>query len=92
MKISDSPVVALNRAIAVASVEGADAGIRAVEAIPNRRQLDSYYLTYAVLGDFEAQLERFPSAATHFRRALSLTELKSEQSFLAKRLRDCEAG
>jgi RNA polymerase sigma factor (sigma-70 family) len=92
MMISDSPVVALNRAIAVASVDGPDAGIRAVEAIPNRRQLDSYYLTYAVLGEFEAQLERFPSAATHFRKALSLTELKSEQSFLAKRLRDCEAG
>jgi RNA polymerase sigma factor (sigma-70 family) len=92
MMISDSPVVALNRAIAVASVDGPDAGIRAVEAIPNRRQLDSYYLTYAVLGEFEAQLERFPSAGTHFRKALSLTELKSEQSFLAKRLRDCEAG
>jgi len=91
MKISDSPVVALNRAIAVANIEGPAAGMRAVEAIPDRRQLDAYYLTYAVLGEFEAQLERYPTAASHFRKALGLTELKSEQSFLEKRLRDCEA-
>jgi RNA polymerase sigma factor (sigma-70 family) len=90
MKISDSPIVALNRAIAVANVDGAAAGVRAVEAIPDRRQLDSYYLTYAVLGEFEAQLERFPSAAANFRKALDLAELKSERAFLAKRLRECE--
>ena len=90
MKISDSPVVALNRAIAVANVEGPAAGIRAVEAIANRRQLDTYYLTYAVFGEFEAQLHRLPSAAAHFRKALKLTELRSEQAFLEKRLRDCE--
>ena len=91
MKISDSPVVALNRAIAVANIDGPAAGIRAVEAIPDRRQLDTYYLTYAVLGEFEAQLRRFPAAATHFRKAMALTELKSEQSFLENRLRACEA-
>jgi RNA polymerase sigma factor (sigma-70 family) len=91
MEISDSPVVALNRAIAVANVDGPAAGIRAVEAIPNRRQLDTYYLTYAVLGEFEAQLQRLPSAAAHFRKALQLAELKSEQCFLSKRLGECEA-
>jgi RNA polymerase sigma-70 factor (ECF subfamily) len=88
MRISDSPVVALNRAVAVANIEGPAAGMRAVEAIPNRRQLDAYYLTYAVLGEFEAQLERYPTAVVHFRKALSLTELRSEQMFLEKRLRE----
>jgi RNA polymerase sigma factor (sigma-70 family) len=92
IKITDSPVVALNRAVAVANIEGPAAGVRAVEAIPNRRQLDTYYLTHAVLGEFEAHLQRFPAAAAHFRKALSLTELKSEQSFLTIRLRECEAG
>jgi RNA polymerase sigma factor (sigma-70 family) len=91
LKISDSPVVALNRAVAVANVDGPAAGIRAVEAISNARQLESYYLTYAVLGEFNAQLHLYLSAATHFRKALQLTELKSEQSFLSKRLRECEA-
>ncbi len=89
MEITDSPIVALNRAVAVAQVEGPQAGLAAVEAIPNRRQLDGYYLTYAVLGDFEAQLGHFETATVHLRKALQLTELKFEQSFLTKKIREC---
>lgn len=89
LKISDSPIVALNRAVALAKVEGPAAGLRAVEAIPHRRQLDGYYLTYAVLGEFEAQLGHFEIAITHLRHALQLTELKFEQSFLTKNIREC---
>jgi hypothetical protein len=47
-------------------------------------------LLYAVLGEFEAQLNNFPAAVNHLRKALQLAELKSEQSFLSKKLRDCE--
>jgi len=86
----NSPIIALNRAVAVANVEGPAAGIAAVEAIRNRAQLDSYYLLYAVLGDFEARLDNFASAAGYFRQALELTELKSEQVFLANRIQACE--
>jgi RNA polymerase sigma factor (sigma-70 family) len=88
--LDDSPVVALNRAVAVANVNGPRAGIEAVEAMRNRAQLDSYYLLYAVLGEFEAQLNNFPAAVNHLRKALQLAELKSEQFFLSKKLRDCE--
>ncbi|MDZ4355455.1 MAG: CHASE2 domain-containing protein, partial [Variovorax sp.] len=59
LEMTDSPVVALNRAVALAKVEGPQAGLEAVEAIASRRQLESYYLTYAVLGEFETQLGRF---------------------------------
>jgi len=90
MELEDSPVVALNRAVAVANVNGPRVGIESVEAIQNRGQLDSYYLLYAVLGEFESQLHNFPTAVEHFRRAVQLTEVKSEQSFLSKRLGDCE--
>lgn len=90
VEIDDSPVVALNRAVAVANVHGPQAGIEAVEAIQNLQPLDSYYLLYAVLGDFEEQLNRFDAAAAHFRKALQFTELRSEQLFLSKRVRDCE--
>lgn len=89
LRISDSAVVALNRAVAVANVNGPEAGLRAVETIPNRRQLDSYYLTYAVLGEFESRRHSLPAAAGHFRKALELTEIKSERAFLARRLREC---
>ena len=85
-----SPIIALNRAVAVANVNGPAAGIAAVEAIGNRSQLDSYYLFYAVLGDFEARQANFPAAAAYFRQALELTALKSEQLFLANRIRTCE--
>jgi len=90
LKISDSPIVALNRAVALAKVHGPAAGVQTVENIPHRRQLDSYYLTYAVLGELESQQHHFLSAVNHFRRALQLTEVKSEQIFLTKRLRECE--
>ena len=86
----DSPIVALNRAVAVAQIHGPRAGIDAVQAIQNSGQLNSYYLLYAVLGEFEAQLSNFPGAANHLRKALRLTEVKSEQSLLSKKLRDCE--
>jgi RNA polymerase sigma-70 factor (ECF subfamily) len=87
-----SPVVALNRAVAVAHVHGPRAGIEAVEAIPDRGQLDGYYLHFSVLGDFEAQRGNVEAAAGHFRRALALTNVRSEQAFLGRRLRACEAG
>lgn len=90
MEINKSPVVALNRAVAVANVDGPRAGIEAVEAIRNRDQLDSYYLLYAVLGEFEAQLHHFQAAANYLQKALLLTELKSEHAFLSKKLRDYE--
>jgi RNA polymerase sigma-70 factor (ECF subfamily) len=90
LEIDDSPVVALNRAVATAQVHGPGAGMEALEAIQNRQSLDSYYLLYAVLAEFAAQLNEFQAAANHFRKAIQLTEVKSEQSFLSKRLGDCE--
>jgi RNA polymerase sigma-70 factor (ECF subfamily) len=48
--------------------------------------LKSYYLLYAVLGEFEARLNHLDAAMAQFQRALALTELKSEQIFLSKRI------
>ena len=92
MELDSSPVIALNRAVAVANVNGPQAGIVAVEAIQNGSQLKSYYLLYAVLGEFEKQLNNFQAAIDNFRKALDLAELTSEQLFLSKRLRDSEEG
>ena len=87
---NDSPVVALNRAVALANVSGPAAGLEAVAAIPHRDKLDYYYLLYAVLGEFESQLNHIDLAADHFRKALELAPLKSEQAFLSKRLAECD--
>ena len=89
-EFDDSPVVALNRAVALAEVRGPQAGIEAVVAIQNLKSLESYYLLHAVLGEFELRLNQAQAAADHFRKSLQLAEIKSEQAFLAKRLRTCE--
>jgi RNA polymerase sigma-70 factor (ECF subfamily) len=90
VELEDSPVFALNRAVAVAQVHGPGAGIEAVKAIRNCTELDSYYLLYAVLAEFEIQLGEFRSAAEHLRKAIELTNIKSEQSLLSNRLSECE--
>jgi predicted RNA polymerase sigma factor len=90
--MNNSPVVALNRAVAVAHVKGPGAGVKAVEAIQNRQELESYYLLYAVLGEFEAQLQHFEIAADHFKKASQLTDVKSERVFLSKQVRALRAS
>lgn len=86
----DSPIVALNRAVALAEIRGPQAGIEAVGAIQNLRSLESYYLLYAVLGEFEARLNHHERAAAHFKKSLQLAEMKPEQAFLARRFQACE--
>jgi len=89
LQIDPSPVVALNRAVALANVEGTKAAREYITSIKQLAALDSYYLYHAVLGEFELQLQNLEAAAEHFRRATKLTELKSEQAFLNKRLQLC---
>lgn len=91
LAFDDSPVVALNRAVALAEARGPQAGIDAVNAIPDLKSLESYYLFHAVMGDFEWQLNRLPIAAAHFQRALQLAEMPPEKKFLEKRLQECES-
>jgi RNA polymerase sigma factor (sigma-70 family) len=90
MEFDASPVIALNRAVALAEARGPQAGIEAVNAIPDLRALESYYLFHAVMGDFELQLNHLPIAAAHFQRALELAEIQPEKTFLEKRLQACE--
>ncbi len=90
VEFDGSPVAALNRAVAIANVQGPAAGLAAVAAIPHLEKLDAYYLLHAVLGDFAAQLKDPQAAAGHFRKSLRLAEIESERMFLSKRLLACE--
>jgi RNA polymerase sigma factor (sigma-70 family) len=90
IEFDDSPVVALNRAIVIGNLHGPRAGLEAVDAIGKREKLDSYYLLYAVMGEFEAQLNDPLAAAGYFRKSLQLAETTSEQQFLKKRFQACE--
>ena len=90
MEFDDSPVVALNRAVAVGSVHGPKAGLEAVAAIRDSRKLSSYYLLYAVIGEFEFRLNHRQPAVEQLRKAFELAETKSERAFLLKRMQECE--
>lgn len=87
-----SPVVALNRAVALARVRGPEAGLEAVQRIPDRAALESFYLWHAVTAQFLFERGDFAGAARAFERALELTTVKVERNFLAGRLRACRQG
>ena len=91
-QISDSPLVALNRAVAVANVHGAKAGMEAVRSITKPEQLETYYLFHAVIGDFEERMDRREEAAVSFSKAIELTGVAAEKSFLMERQRACETN
>ncbi|MCC6231016.1 MAG: sigma-70 family RNA polymerase sigma factor [Verrucomicrobiales bacterium] len=82
-----SPIVALNRAVALGEVQGPQAGLEAALAIPDAATLQRYYLFHAVLGDFEARLAHPEAADAHFRQALELAGLPPERRFLQDRIR-----
>jgi RNA polymerase sigma factor (sigma-70 family) len=92
VEMNDSPVILLNRAVALANVHGPRAGIGAVQAIRDRQELNSYYLLYAVLGEFEADLNNKEAAGDYFRKSLELTTIRSEQVFMSKKLKQLGAG
>ena len=89
VKLNTSPVVALNRAVAIARVRGPQAGLVALEAIPARGTLESYHLYHAVRGTFAAELGHTAEAIAHFRKAESLASLPLEREFIAKRIHEC---
>jgi RNA polymerase sigma factor (sigma-70 family) len=92
IEFDDSPVVALNRAVAVANVHGPHQGLKAVRAIRDSEKLASYYLFYSVVGELEMRLNNRATAAEQFRKAFELAETRSERAFLLKRLQACEEG
>jgi RNA polymerase sigma-70 factor (ECF subfamily) len=86
IQMSDSPVIALNRAVALAKVHGPAAALETLDAIKNQRALRGYYLFHAVRAEFCAELNRDDEAERNYRQALALTELSAERSFLLRQL------
>jgi predicted RNA polymerase sigma factor len=90
-RLKPSPVVALNRAVAVANVHGAAAALREIEAIAQRDRLESHYLFHAVIGELHWREKNHEAAARSFRRALQLAHVGPEQLYLTQML-DRSAG
>lgn len=82
-----SPVVALNRAVAVGMAFGPEAGLAAVDALTSERSLAGYHLLPSVRGNLLAKLGRATEARAELERAASLTSNAREQALLRERAR-----
>src|SRR5205823_10059885 len=74
IEFDQSPIVALNRAVAIANARGPKAGLQAVQAVRDLAKLRSYYLLYAVLGELERRSGNLQTAAEQFRKSFELAE------------------
>ena len=90
--IEPSPVVALNRAIAVAQQEGSERGLDEIGAIANRDRLAGYPFYAAALGELEFRRGSLNTAREHFRAALALARNPMERRFLEQRVNACDAA
>jgi RNA polymerase sigma-70 factor (ECF subfamily) len=89
MALAPTPVVALNRAVALAEVAGTTAGLAAVDALA----LEGYYLTHAIRADLLRRLGRLPEAAAAYSAAAELTGNAAERAFLLRSAALCaESG
>ncbi|BCH31902.1 DNA-directed RNA polymerase sigma-70 factor [Mesorhizobium sp. L-8-10] len=88
LKAEPSPVVELNRAVAVAMRDGPEAGIALIDAILARGDLDRYHLAHSARADLLRRLGRNDEARTAYERALSLATQEPERRFLRKRIEE----
>jgi len=86
MTIRPSPVVALNRAIAVAQNEGPERGLEEIRSITDRDRLAAYPFYPAALGELELRRGRHETAREHFRAAIALARNPMERRFLDRRV------
>jgi RNA polymerase sigma-70 factor (ECF subfamily) len=90
-RIQPSPIVALNRAVAVAMASGPEAGLQIVDQLAAAGDLDGYHLLHAVRADLLRRLGSWDEAAKSYRQALELVTNDSERRFLERRLREVGA-
>jgi RNA polymerase sigma-70 factor (ECF subfamily) len=92
LAVAGSPVVALNRAVAVAMVEGPAAGLALMDTLAASGELDGYHLLHAGRADLLRRLGRTAEAAAAYRRALAHTANPVERAFLTRRLAEVDPG
>ena len=89
MTIRPSPVVALNRAIALGQLEGPVRGLEEILAITNRDRLMTYPFYFAALGEFQSRAGRYDLAQEQFLKAIDLARNPMERNFLEARFHTC---
>jgi predicted RNA polymerase sigma factor len=90
MTIRPTPIVALNRAIAIGQRDGADRGLQELRTIPDSDRLAKYPFYHAAFAEFELQNGHADNARKHFGTALLLCRNPMERQFFEKRLAACD--
>jgi RNA polymerase sigma-70 factor, ECF subfamily len=88
VRIQPSPVVQLNRAVAIAMCEGPEAGLTHIDAVLEHGELANYYLAHSARADMYRRLGRTAEARASYEKALALTQQEPERRFLARRLEE----
>ncbi len=87
LRIQPSPVVELNRAVAVAMCDGPEAGLAQIDALLEQGELANYYLAHSARADMYRRLGRTAEARSSYEKALALTQQEPERQFLQERIR-----
>ena len=88
LRVSPSPVVALNHAVSIAMSEGLERGLELIEAAGASGNLNNYYLFHSSRADLLRRLKRFDEAAASYQRAFDLTDNRVEQDYVRRRLQE----
>jgi RNA polymerase sigma factor (sigma-70 family) len=91
-QVAPSPIVELNRAVAISMAFGPEVGLERVDALMSEPTLENYHLLPAVRGDLLEKLDRFDEARAEFERAASLTRNARERQLLLERAVACEGN
>ena len=91
-RVAPSPIVDLNRAVAVSMAQGPAAALELVDALNALGELKDYHLLPSVRGDVLRKLGRLDEARSEFQRAASMTRNERERALLTQRARECETG
>jgi RNA polymerase sigma-70 factor, ECF subfamily len=87
LRIHPSPVVQLNRAVAIAMRDGPEAGLKHIDAVLEHGELANYYLAHSARADMYRRLGRTAEARASYEKALALTQQEPERQFLQERIR-----
>jgi RNA polymerase sigma-70 factor (ECF subfamily) len=90
LRIHPSPVVELNRAVAIAMCEGPEQGLRLIDDLLAREHLSHYHLAHSARADLCRRLGRIPEARASYEKALALARQEPERRFLARRLEELQ--
>ena len=88
LRIQPSPVVELNRAVAVAECEGPEQGLRLIDDLLAREHLSNYHLAHSARADLCRRLGRIPEARASYEKALALAQHEPDRRFLTRRIEE----